>query len=431
MIKKIFSLALMGLWLPLAIPAGARGEALLSLERAVDSGKQLAASGNVLAAAQAIRLALVYERSVVGRRYDVASSDSELLISFMSFVEPSIAGQVIAGGAQARSETRRRLILALSAASGTSGDRRIDGVTDDDLCRTVRDFSDLRPADIRQSLGLILASSAGAPPCLAQSLFFNTQIRAEDTAILGQLGRTGDPQAVTALVRQLVNVGRFAEALGLGVHIRDDNLRSQVERAIISARQLTSLKLTDAETSRAILDAVFRRAGTERLVFGSLLAVQAAPEFWVENAGAIRGFLATIAADDGAAILRDVWSRQMLARGGYELAVRAWTAAPELIPTQDFLAAFFFLREDSPAITGPSDRKLGVISLTLRRLATAARLSRLTSQQSRAVLDLFRALLDSYPSPNRQRLSALDAGFLAVAAERVELSLVAGNQTRH
>lgn len=127
--------------------------------------------------------------------------------------------------------------------------------------------------------------------------------------------------------------------------------------------------------------------------------------------------------------MRDVWSRQMLARGGYELAVRGWTAAPELMPTQDFLAAFFFLREDAPAITGPSDRKLGVISLSLRRLATAARLSRLPSQQSRTVVDLFRALLDSYPSPNRQRLSALDAGFLAVAAERVELSLVAGNQT--
>lgn len=428
MTKKTFALALMGLWLALAMPAGARGEALLSLERAVDSGKQLAASGNVLAAAQAIRVALVYERSVVGRRYDIATSDSELLISFMSFAEPSIAGHFVAGATQARSEARRRLIAALSAASGTSGGR-IDGVTDDDLCRTVRDFSDLRPADIRQSLGLILANSAGAPPCLAQSLFFNTQIRAEDTAILGQLGRTGDPQAVMALVRQLVNVGRFAEALGLGVHIRDDNLRSQVERAIISARQLTSLKLTDAETSRAIMDAVFRRAGTERLVFGSLLAVQAAPEFWVENAGAIQGFLAATPADDGAVILRDVWSRQMLARGGYELAVRAWTAAPELMPTQDFLAAFFFLREDAPAITGPSDRKLGVISLSLRRLATAARLSRLPSHQSRTVVDLFRALLDSYPSPNRQRLSALDAGFLAVAAERAELSLVAGNQT--
>lgn len=426
MMKKSFWLVLALAWPFLTPAAAAGGEALLSLERAVDAARQLASGGHALAAAQAIRIALVYERSVIGRQYTAAPTDGDLLTVFLPFVEPEIAGRFTAGGAQARAEPRRRLIRALIAAPDATGERRLDGPADEEFCRTLRDVSDLRPADVRRSLGVVLADNV-APPCLAHSLFFNTEIRAEDTALLRQLGSAADAEAVGALVRQLVNVGRFAEALALGAHIRDGELRDQVERAVVSARQLTSLKLPRGETSRAILDAVFRRAGTERLVFGSLLAAQATAEFWVEHAGAVQGFLAAVPPDDGAAVLRDIWSRQVLARGGYAMAARVWSAAPSLMPAPDFLAAFFFLREDTPAITGPSDRQLGGISLSLRRLATAARLSRLPPEQSRDIAALFRALLDSYPGQARQRLSALDAGFLAVAAARTESALAAGN----
>ena len=419
MVKKLIRLTLAGAWAFLALPSAATADALLSLERAVEAGRQLAGRGNVVAASESIRVALIYERSVTGRRYDVAPADAELLATFLSFVEPGIAARFGAGTAQARAEPRRRLVRAL-VEPGSMGERRLDGVPDDEFCRAVRDVSDLRPASIRHSLGLLLADRT-PPSCLAHSLFFNTEIRAEDTAILRQLGGGGTPQTVMALVRQLVNIGRFAEALALAAHIRDGEQRNQVERAVVSARQLTSLKLQRPETSKAILDAILRRTGTEREIFGSLLAAQASAEFWLEHAAAIQGFLTTVPPDGDAAHLRDIWSRQVLARGGYVMAARVWAAAPSLMPAPEFLAAFFYLRDDVPEVTGPSDKQLGGISASLGRLATTARLSRLPPERVRDIAILFRALLDSYAGQSRPpRLTALDAGFLAAAAARVE-----------
>lgn len=407
------------LWGPaLATPlASAASEVPLSLERALEAGRQLAAKGEAGAAARAIRVALIYDRSVVGRRYEAPAQETELLTAFLSFVDSDAADQFTSAGAA----TRRRLVRTLLETPANGSPQMPERMTDEEFCRTVHDLSDLRPAQMRRSLGPLLADGAQRPACLVQSLFFNTEIRAEDTAVLREIGKSGDSQAVTALVRQLVTVGRSAEALALAAQIRDSQLRAEVERAVVSSRQLTSLKLPRAETSTALFDAILRQTGAERLVYGALLATQAAPEFWMDHASAIHGFLSAAPSDGMVAALREIWSRQVLARAGYSHGARVWTVAPSLMPAPGFIAAFLFLRDDVPAISGPGDQQLGTIPAALRRLATVARLVRLPGAQLREAAGLFRALLDSYPAQSgRARLTALDAGFLAVAAARIE-----------
>lgn len=375
-----------------------------------------------------MRVALVYDRSVAGRRYESAEAETGLLTAFLSFVDAGRIDGLAEKEILARGESRRHLVRALLDDPGARTTRPALTAADGEFCHVVRDLSDLRPAELRRALAGLLAEGRPPPRCLAHSLFFNAELRADDTAILRQLAGSEDPQSVLALVRHLVNVGRFSEALTLCAYIPDGQLRGEVERAVISSRQVASLGLPAPQTSKAVFAALVQRSGAERLLFGSLLAAQAAPEFWAEHAAAIEAFLATASSDATSATLRDMWARQILARGGYAIAARVWAKAPSLRPAPEFVAAYFFLRDDQPAVDGPNHGSLNGLSLGLRRLAAVARAVRLPDGQSREVSALFRALLDSYPGRGREpRLGTLDAAFLAVAAARVEALAAAGS----
>ena len=391
-----------------------------TLERAVEVARHLAAAGQPLAASQGIQVALIYERDVTRRLYETTENDRALLIVLLGFIEPGIADSIASPAARSLIETRRNLVRAVSNP-GASVAPLGGGVTGSEFCRALRDLSDLRPLDVRQSLGKLLPDGGAPPSCLAHSLFFNAELRSEDAAILRQVAGAGDNQGLLALVRHLTNIGRYAEALALCVHITDGGLRSEAERAVISSRQVASLGLPPADTSKAIFSALLQRSGAERLVLGSLLATQAAPEFWAEQAAAVEAFLATAPPDDISATLRDMWSRQILTSGGYAAALRVWAKAPSLKPAADFIAAYFFLREDQPEIDGPRHATLDTLPMALRRLAVVARAIRLRKEKPRETNGLFHALLDSYAGQVRTpTLSALDAAFVAAAATQIE-----------
>jgi hypothetical protein len=409
----------------LGVSPSAAAQNAISFEGAVRAARDLAASGETLQAAELVRTALVYETDIRHRRFAFGDAEREIARWFLAFVDGGPADRLVPGtpgGAQ--TGKHRELVAAILGKGKPAAGLGATTLQPNEVCDLLAVLSLLRPGETRAYLNAALPAasdlSADLRSCLVHAVVYNLQIKVDDTGLYADLFTAPKPEAVEDLILALVGGGRYAEAMALTVHMRDAGLRQRVENAVIASRQLGSLGLSAAELERATWAIVRQREGRERKLFGGLLAMQASPKFWVENAGSIGALLASSPDDADLKELSSIWARHVLVKAKLDGAELVWARVPILIPDPAFLISYLYLSDD-PRASAPTDAELKLLpGRGLRHAARAIAVVRSAQRGPREAAGSLRLLLDDVSPGPGAALAGLDALLIAASARHVE-----------
>jgi hypothetical protein len=99
-------------------------------------------------------------------------------------------------------------------------------------------------------------------------------------------------------------------------------------------RQFDSIALPEPDLLRALWTNTRQRGGSERLLFGSLLAARAPPGFWTAEAAAVAEFAASDAAAQAVIALA---ARRALVSAPADARGALWATVPRMRPPSEFL----------------------------------------------------------------------------------------------
>jgi len=260
-----------------------------------------------------------------------------------------------AGGGQSRSLPEAHA-AAFEALLATHGAASADWLARDDAqrarvrdarvvlgavrnpCHVLLDSTVIRPAESRRVVEAVLEGgfefADDQKRCLVRAVASNPEFAHGPLPPLGVLASSGDDETLALLVQYAAAQGSFPKALAFAAEATDAGQRARLQSAVVTMRQFASIALPEPDLLKALWTNARQRSGSERLLFGSLLASRATAEFWIAEAGNVAEFAGR---DPAARAVIALAARRALAGSTPASRAALWSAAPSMRPSADFL----------------------------------------------------------------------------------------------
>ena len=317
--------------------AAAQTQSGVSMEAAAASARALAARKDMDAARAIVRAANAYASGASGGR--TIPETQRLAFEALLAVHAGASVDWLARDEAMRARIRdARTLIGAIRRPATAQPETVAAAIGDETCPILLDISTIRPGEARLVVSDVLEAglefSDAQKRCLVRAVAANPEFAHGDLPPLGQLAAEKDDAALALLIQMAAAQGSFAQALAFAAETTDPAQRARMQTAVVAMRQFDSIALPEPDLLRALWTNTRQRGGSERLLFGSLLAARAPPGFWTAEAAAVAEFAASDAAAQAVIALA---ARRALVSAPPDARGALWATVPRMRPPSEFL----------------------------------------------------------------------------------------------